>query len=62
MRQMIYRIMTKEGKFPKRAYGSYTDLFYDVEYAKRCKKAINRFNKGVELIIQESEVQWKINE
>jgi len=58
MRQVVYRIMRDNGDFPRRSWGIYTDIFYDVEYAKRCLKAIKQFNKGGALIIEESEVQW----
>lgn len=55
----IYRIMTEDGQFPNRSFRQYQVLFYDVEYAKRCEKAIRQFNKGVRLVIEESEVQWE---
>lgn len=59
MRQMIYRIMTEDGKFPKRSGGRiYTDLFYNKAYAERCEKAIRQFNTNTKMIIEETEVQW----
>ncbi len=60
MRKMVYRIMTINGDFPYRAHGCvYTEIFQDVEYAKRCRNAIKRFNKGKELVIEESELKWQ---
>jgi len=56
---MIYRIMTEDGNLPKRAYGFYTVLFDDHEYAKRCLQAIKQFNKNVKLIIEKSETNWQ---
>lgn len=57
---MIYRIMTIDGQFPKRAYGFYKDKFDDLEYAKRCRQAIKQFNKGVELVIEQTETNWQL--
>lgn len=60
MRLIVYRIMTVDGDLPYRAHGSrYRDIFQDAEYAKRCLNAIKRFNKGKELVIEESELQWQ---
>lgn len=62
MRLMVYRIMTIDGDFPYRAHGSrYREIFQDLEYTKRCRKAIKRFNKGKELVIEESELQWQLS-
>lgn len=62
MRLMVYRIMTIDGDFPYRAHGSkYREIFQDVEYAKRCRNAIKRFNKGKELVIEESTLQWQLS-
>lgn len=60
MTKMAYRIMTIEGDLPYRAHDmKYREIFQDVEYAKRCLKAIKRFNKNTELVIEESELQWQ---
>lgn len=57
---MVYRIMTVDGNFPYRSHGRlYREIIQDKEYAKRCEKAIRQFNKGVEMVIEESELQWQ---
>jgi hypothetical protein len=62
MRQMVYRIMTVNGDFPYRSSGRlYKEIIQDKEYAKRCEKAIRQFNKGVKMIIEESELQWQLS-
>lgn len=57
---MIFRIMTHDGDFPNRHYGKYYDVFYDYEYAKRCRNAIKRFNKNKILVIEELDENWRV--
>ncbi len=58
----IYRIMTIDGKFPRRAWGPYTELFYDESHAKRCRNAIKQFNKDTILVVEKTITQWSIIE
>ena len=60
MNNMVYKVIRPDGSLPlKYGYAPHRNIFLTRGEAELLKVSIAAYNLGVELIIQESEVDWK---
>lgn len=62
MNDMVYKVVRPDGSLPfKYDYAPSRNIFLTRGEAELFKVAVAAYNLGVELVIQESEVDWKIS-
>lgn len=55
-----FRVMTEDGQYPlKHQYLHSRNIFYTRGEAELLKVSIKAYNQAVELIIEESDLNWK---
>lgn len=63
MNNMAYRVIRPDGTYPyKYGYAPHRNIFLTRGEAELLKVSVAHYNEGVELIIQETQIEWIASE